>query len=81
MIIILQLSTNFEVLEHSKDYLHMFIPLDHNVLIRFKCLAKVVNNAKGKSDCNLISSVIHSKICELENKMFNEIMIFRDYIY
>ncbi|XP_026804833.1 gamma-tubulin complex component 3 homolog [Rhopalosiphum maidis] len=67
------LHTNLEVLEHSKDYLHMFIPLDHDVMIRFKCLAKVVKNAKGKSGCNLISSVIHSRIREVENKMFNEI--------
>ncbi|XP_060852229.1 gamma-tubulin complex component 3 homolog [Rhopalosiphum padi] len=67
------LHTNLEVLEHSKDYLHMFIPLDHDVMIRYKCLAKVVKNAKGKSGCNLISSVIHSRIREIENKMFNEI--------
>ncbi|XP_050057726.1 gamma-tubulin complex component 3 homolog isoform X2 [Aphis gossypii] len=67
------LRANLEVLEHSKDNLRAFIPLDHNVLIRFKCLAKVVQNAKGKSGCNLISSVIHSSIREIENKMFNEI--------
>jgi hypothetical protein len=59
----------------------MFIPLDHDVMIRYKCLAKVVKNAKGKSGCNLISSVIHSRIREIENKMFNEVMFPKDFIY
>ncbi|KAL4132123.1 hypothetical protein QTP88_009332 [Uroleucon formosanum] len=67
------LGANFDVLEHSKDCLRICIPLDHDVLIRFQCLAKIVKNAKGKSGCNLISSVIRSSIREIESKMLNEI--------
>ncbi|XP_022162682.1 gamma-tubulin complex component 3 homolog [Myzus persicae] len=67
------LHANFDVLEHSKECLRTCIPIDHDVLIRFQCLAKIVKNAKGKSGCNLISSVIRSSIHEIENKMLNEI--------
>eukprot|EP00102_Acyrthosiphon_pisum_P013929 XP_008183718.2 PREDICTED: gamma-tubulin complex component 3 homolog [Acyrthosiphon pisum] len=67
------LSANFDVLEHSKDCLRICIPLDHDVLIRFQCLAKIVKNAKGKSGCSLISSMVRSSIREIDSKMLNEI--------
>lgn len=73
-----KLHENFHVLEQTSNSLHTFIPLDNNVLIRFRCLAEVVNNAKGKNGCNLISSIVNSSIRDIEYTIINEVTVLCD---